>query len=118
MILRLFIALLALNCIAFVVRAEASERPLSEPLRSERMLAERNEMVSVAETRQLQEWMAGDYEEDARQEALTAIGSRLISLGFSRAEKSGKTYASDPAMADHGFALLNEGACLNLRWKF
>lgn len=112
MIIRLFVALLALNFVAFVVRAEAAE-----PILSERMMAERNDMVTVEEIYALQEWMSGDFQED-HVDAVAAIGSRLLSLSFSGGRASGKNYASDRAQADHGIALLNEGACLNLRWMF
>ncbi|MGC8121299.1 hypothetical protein [Marinobacter sp. VGCF2001] len=117
MILRLFVVLLALNSVAFAMRADASQPALSEPVLSDRMLAERDDMMTEQEVYQLQEWMSGDYEDD-RSDAITAIGSRLLSLGLTRSRDAGKTYASDPAQPDHGIALLNEGACLNLRWKF
>ncbi|GGC81314.1 hypothetical protein [Marinobacter halophilus] len=112
MIIRLFAILLALNFVAFVVRAEAAE-----PMLLDRMMAERDDMMSVDEIYQLQEWMSGDYQED-HADAVAAIGSRLLSLGFRDDQGAQKSYASDRAQADHGIALLNEGACLNLRWKF
>ncbi|HAC28899.1 MAG TPA: hypothetical protein DCF82_13955, partial [Marinobacter hydrocarbonoclasticus] len=96
---------------------DAAQPMLSEPMLSERMMAERDEMTTAEEVYELQEWMSGDYEDD-RSDALTAIGSRLLSLSLSRSRTAEKTYASDPAQPDHGIALLNEGACLNLRWKF
>ena len=117
MILRLFVVLLALNSVAFAMRADAAQPKLSEPMLSERMMAERDEMTTAEDVYELQEWMSGDYEDD-RSDALTAIGSRLLSLSLSRSRTAEKTYASDPAQPDHGIALLNEGACLNLRWKF
>jgi len=111
MIIRLFIALLALNFVAFVVRAEAAE-----PILSDRMMAERDDMVSAEEIYELQEWMSGDYEDD-HLDAVAAIGSRLLSVGLSRRAQQ-RMYASDPAQPDHGIGLLNEGAALNLRWRF
>ena len=117
MIIRIFLVLLALNCGAFVARAEASEPPRSEPLLSDRMLAEREESMSAEDIYELQEWMSGE-EQDDHDDALAAIGSRLLSWSFNRGQSSRKTYASDPARPDHGIALLNEGACLNLRWMF
>ena len=117
MIIRIFLLLLALNCVAFVVRAEAAEPVLSEPVLSDRMLAERDESMSAEDVYELQEWMSGDVRE-SDDDMVAAIGSRLLSLSFSRSADSGKHYASDPARPDHGIALLNEGACLNLRWKF
>lgn len=104
MIIRIFIALLALNMIAFVVRAEASERSFADE-------------VPVEDIYQLQNEMSGDFE---REEAdmYANLGSRLLSLGFSRSDAREKTYASDRARPDHGIALLEEGACLNLKWNF
>ncbi|OZC36561.1 hypothetical protein B9Q17_16240 [Marinobacter vinifirmus] len=117
MIIRLFLILLALNLVAFAVRAEATEPVLSEPMLSERMMAERDGAMSPEDIYEFQEWMSGDVEE-GRSDAFAAIGSRLLSHGLVRSRNSGKSYASDGAQADHGIALLNEGACLNLRWNF
>ena len=66
---------------------------------------------------EIQERVSGDFDEDSS-DAFAEIGSRLLSLTFTRSKHSGKHYASDPAQADHGIALLNEGACLNLKWNF
>ncbi|KPP98151.1 hypothetical protein [Marinobacter sp. HL-58] len=104
MIIRIFIALLALNMIAFVVRAEANERVFADETPAEDIY-------------QLQDEMSGDFEREDT-DMYTNLGSRLLSLGFSRANPRSKTYASDPARADHGIALLEEGACLNLKWNF
>lgn len=112
MIIRLFVVLLALNFVAFVVRAEAAE-----PMLSDRMMAERDDMMTAEKIAELQEWMSGDYQDD-HTDAVAAIGSRLLSLSFSGNRSVQKAYASDRAQADHGIALLNEGASLNLRWKF
>jgi len=105
MIIRIFVALLALNMIAFVVRAEADERVVADESISE-------------DVYELQERMAGDFERDDTEDALTEIGSRLLSLSLYRSEFGGKRYASDRARADHGVALLEEGAALNLKWNF
>lgn len=86
MIIRIFVALLALNLVAFVVRAEASGRVFEEM---------ENTTTSEA-IFQVQERVAGDYEEDSS-EAFTEIGSRLLSLTLTRSRHSGKHYASDPA---------------------
>ena len=67
--------------------------------------------------RQLQERMSGDFDYDSS-EAFAEIGSRLLSLTLTRSRNTGKQYASDPAQADHGISLLNEGARLNLKWNF
>ncbi|SFR55996.1 hypothetical protein SAMN04488073_2823 [Marinobacter gudaonensis] len=107
MIIRIFVALLALNLVAFVVRAEASERVFEEA-----------EMTTASEEIfAIQERVSGDIDEDSS-DAFAEIGSRLLSLTLSRSRQSGKHYASDPAQADHGIALLPEGACLNLKWNF
>lgn len=104
MIIRIFIALLALNMIAFVVRAEADERLFADDMPAEDIY-------------QLQEQMSGDFESDDV-DMYANLGSRLLSLGFSGSDSRRKTYASDPARADHGIALLDQGACLNLKWNF
>ncbi|MDY6814696.1 MAG: hypothetical protein SV598_02265 [Pseudomonadota bacterium] len=108
MIIRIFVALLVLNLVAFVVRADAAERPFGE---------EHEPVNTVQEIYQVQEGMAGNFEDDSS-EAITEIGSRLLSLSLIRSRSDDKHYASDPAQADHGIALLNEGACLNLKWNF
>ncbi|WP_417565927.1 hypothetical protein [Marinobacter sp.] len=107
MIIRIFVALLALNLVAFVVRAEASGRVFEAV----------ENAPTTEEIYELQERMSGDFDNDSS-EAFTEIGSRLLSLTLTRSKSSGKHYASDPAVADHGIALLNEGACLNLKWNF
>lgn len=107
MIIRIFAALLALNLVAFVVRAEAAERVFNDL----------GETITTEEIVELQERMSGDFE-DGHVEAFSELGSRLLTLTLTRSEESGKRYASEPAQPDHGIALLNEGACLNLKWKF
>lgn len=105
MIIRLFLALLVLNMVAFVVRADAAERPVIAADQFPEDLYE------------LQDRMSGDFER-REDEQLTALGSRLLSWRFSRKQDDGHHYASDAAVPDHGIALINEGACLNLKWKF
>ncbi|TGN41011.1 hypothetical protein [Marinobacter confluentis] len=104
MIIRIFIVLLALNMLAFVVRAEAGERVFADEMPTQ-------------DVYQLQEEMSGDFERDPS-DMYAAIGSRLLSLGFSGSDARSRTYASDPARPDHGVALLEEGACLNFKWNF
>lgn len=108
MIIRIFVALLALNMVAFVVRAEAAERTFEE-LGQPKVASE--EIVA------LQGRLSGVEEVDVT-EAVTELGSRLLSLSLVRDRKASRQYASDPAEPDHGIALLDEGACLNLKWKF
>ena len=106
MIIRIFVALLVLNVTAFVVRAEASERMFNEP----------SEIMTTEDIYELQQRMAGDFDDEA--DVFAEIGSRLLSLSLVRTRNTGKQYASSPAQADHGIALLNEGAFLNLKWNF
>ena len=117
MIIRLFLLLLVLNLVAFAVRAEAAEPVLYEPILSDRMMAERDGSMSPEDIYEFQEWISGDSDQD-RNDALAAIGSRLLSLSLIRTRSAGNSYASDGAQPDHGVALLNEGASLNLRWNF
>ncbi len=107
MIIRIFVALLALNLVAFVVRAEAAERVFDDL----------GETYTTEEIYELQERMSGDFE-NGSVEAFSELGSRLLTLTLSRTDDNGKRYASEPAQPDHGIALLNEGACLNLKWNF
>ncbi|MDX1754436.1 MAG: hypothetical protein R3175_00085 [Marinobacter sp.] len=104
MVLRIFIALLALNMVTFVVRADAAER---EPVVAD---------IAFDNLYQLQEQMSGDFERDET-DALTEIGSRLLSWGISEAGGE-KQFASQAVTPDHGVALLQRGACLNLKWNF
>jgi hypothetical protein len=104
MIIRIFIALLALNMLAFVVRAEAAERVFAD-------------QVPTQDVYELQEQMSGDFDRETS-DMVASIGSRLLSLSLSGSDRKEKAYASDSAKADHGIALLEEGACLNLKWVF
>lgn len=104
MIIRIFIGLLALNTLAFVVRAEAGQRVFADE-------------VPTQDVYRLQEEMSGDFDREPS-DMYAAVGSRLLSLGLSGSNAKSRTYASAPAKADHGIALLDEGACLNLKWNF
>ncbi|WP_404368753.1 hypothetical protein [Marinobacter sp.] len=106
MVIRLFLLLLALNMVAFVVRAEAGERPMV------------TELLYPEELTELQERMSGNYDAQEEVDVLATLGSRLLSWRFSRTESAARSYASDMAHADHGVALIEDGACLNLRWNF
>lgn len=108
MIIRIFLVLLVLNMLAFVVRAEAAEP-----------YADAETQVRAEDVYELPEHLlTGEYTSDNPDEALTAIGARLLTLGFMNNRPDGKRYGSDPAYADHGVALLEQGACLNLKWNF
>lgn len=104
MIIRIFLVLLALNMLAFVVRAEASERAFTEEVRVQDVYA-------------LQEEMSGDFKRESV-DMYAAVGSRLLTLSLSDSGSQGRTYASEATRSDHGIALLDEGACLNLKWNF
>lgn len=105
MIVRLFVALLILNTVAFVVRAEAGER---EVLPRE---------IHSGQPSEIQHRMAGDFVYDS-EDALIDLGSRLLSWRFSTSSDAARQYASDADRPDHSIALINEGAALNLRWTF
>ncbi|MFW5825514.1 MAG: hypothetical protein ACOCVV_11200 [Marinobacter sp.] len=106
MIIRLFVALLILNTVAFVVRAEAGER---ETLPSE---------IFHGDAAEIQDRMSGDFIYDD-EDALMDLGTRLLSWRLSSAARhAGRRYGSEPARPDHSIALINEGAALNLRWNF
>lgn len=105
MIVRLFVALLILNTVAFVVRAEAGER---EVLPRE---------IHSGQPSEIQHRMSGDFVYDS-EDALVDLGSRLLSWRISAASDATRHYASDAAQPDHSVALINEGAALNLRWTF
>lgn len=109
MIIRIFLALLALNMLAFVVRAEAAE-----------VYTDAETEVRAADVYELPEhYLTGEHSSDNPEEAFTAIGARLLTLSFMNNRPDGKRYGSDPAYADHGVALLEQGgACLNLKWNF
>lgn len=104
MILRIFLLLLALNMVAFVVRAEANER------------LQFDDETARVDIYELQDAMSGDFQR-RDEDSLTELGSRLLSWSLSE-RHSGHRYASQGAVPDHGLALVDEGACLNLRWKF
>lgn len=105
MIIRIFVALLVLNTVAFVVRAEAGER---ETLPDE---------IYNGEPAAVQDRMSGDFVYDD-EDALMDLGSRLLSWQLTSQPGNSHRYASDPARADHSIALIREGAALNLSWKF
>lgn len=106
MVIRVFVALLVLNLIAFVVQADAAERASGSA-----------GMSAAAEVSQIEAQVSGRHEpEDA--EIVSGIGLRLLSLTLKNSSGNDRHYASDPARPDHGVAVLDDGACLNLRWNF
>lgn len=106
MIIRIFLALLVLNTVAFVVRAEAGER---ETLPNE---------LYQGNPSEIQDRMSGDFIYDD-EDALMDLGSRLLSWRLSSVPSHvGRRYASESAQPDHSVALIDQGAALNLSWKF
>src|SRR5690554_7917542 len=100
MIIRLFLLLLVLNLVAFAVRAEAAEPVLYEPILSDRMMAERDDSVSPEDIHQFQDRISRDSDQD-RNDALAAVGSRLLSVSLIRTRSSSNSYASAGAQPDH-----------------
>ena len=116
MILRLFFTLLIINVAIFVAGADASEQTGS----GDRGTV--NETVTMADVKQLQAVMAGRSDATIDQteghvDILAEVGSRLLSLSLTRRDTS-RRYAYETMRADHGLALIDEGACLNLQWTF
>lgn len=113
MIIRLFSTLLIINLAIFAASADASEQADS---RSDK------EAVTMNDVYQLQAIMDGrnysntDYAED-NADILAEVGSRLLTLSLTRRDTS-RRYAYETVRADHGIALIDEGACLNLKWTF
>ncbi|BES72523.1 hypothetical protein RE428_35410 [Marinobacter nanhaiticus D15-8W] len=104
MILRIFIILLALNSLAFVVKADAAERvDISDE--------------EFSDIYALQDAMSGDFEQDDT-DAIAELGSRILRWSISDSDDGGQRYASEGAQPDHGIALIQNGACLNLKWNF
>lgn len=104
MVVRLFLILLFLNAVAFVAKADAND---NLPV----------ELQSDPSLHNLQEAMSGKFDRDER-DSLTELGSRLLRWRFSDNNDDGKHYASEQMQPNHGIALINEGACLNLKWDF
>lgn len=108
MVIRIFMALFVLNLVAFVVRADADEWTPGHAGTG---------MSAAEEISQVEAQVSGQREPD-HSEAVSGIGLRLLSLTLNRSRRADRHYASDPALPDHGIALLDEGACLNLKWNF
>ena len=108
MIFRVFIALLFLNVVGNVATAEASD---SDVLRMPGMAGKES-----VEALQVRENLGDDALTE--RDMITDTGARLLSLRLSSSDSSGRHYASDSVRPDHSLSLLNEGACLNLRWNF
>lgn len=116
MILRLFFTLLIINIAIFAASAEASEQRASGDRGTMK------ESVTMADVKQLQAVMAGHSyatidQVDGNADILAEVGSRLLTLSLIRSDTSHR-YAYKTIRADHGLALIDEGACLNLKWTF
>lgn len=103
MVLRLFFILLAVNTVAFVAHAEASEQ-------QERV--ERPDLWAIVEAGPAN---AEDELEDELGE-LADLGARFLKWQFTR--EQGPRYASERVFSDHGIAMVDDGAALNLKWRF
>ena len=116
MILRLFFTLLIINVAIFAVSADASEQTNGSDLGAVK------KSVTMADVKQLQAVMSGrnyatiDQTED-NADIFAEVGSRLLTLSLTRRDTS-RRYAYETIRADHGLALIDEGACLNLKWTF
>lgn len=104
MILRIFLILLAVNTLAFVARADASEATDTD-----------NEIRMMTE--------AGFYdnvhEPDEDIFELADLGARFLKWRFTRYnEDEHRRFASKRVSSDHGFAVVEDGAALNLKWRF
>lgn len=106
MIIRIFVVLLVLNTVTFVVRAEAGER---EALPTQ---------MYQGKAAEIQDRMSGDFIYDS-QDALIDLGTMLLSWRLSSAPgQDRRSYASESFRAEHSIAVINEGAALNLSWRF
>ncbi|MGP4843600.1 hypothetical protein ACTXGQ_05660 [Marinobacter sp. 1Y8] len=105
MVVRIFLILLALNSIAFVVRADAAEH------------IEIRSTEDTSDLYTLQNAMSGDFEQDTA-DTLADVGSRLLRWQLTEDPGDKKRYAYETVRADHGVALIEDGACLNLKWDF
>lgn len=104
MVLRLFFILLAVNAIAFVARADASEQQES---------FEKPDLWAIVEAGPAR---ADDELEDELGE-LADLGARFLKWQFTRDSDQAR-YASDRVFSDHGVAMVDDGAALNLKWRF
>jgi len=116
MILRLFFTLLIINIVIFAAGADASEQTDN----SDRGTVK--DAVTMADVKQLQDVMAGrSYatidQTEGSTDILAEVGSRLLTLSLTRRDTL-RRYAYETMRADHGFSLIDEGACLNLKWTF
>ena len=105
MVLRIFIILLAVNTLAFVARADAAESD-SRQVVEVRMMMEPGGFENI------------DADNDAVSE-LADLGARFLKWRFSdRDDTDGERYASERVFSDHGVAVVDDGAALNLTWRF
>lgn len=116
MILRLFFTLLIINVAIFAASADASEQTGS----AGRVTA--HPAVTMADVKHLQAVMAGrSYatidQMEGSADILAEVGSRLLTLSLTRRDTS-RRYAYETIRADHGLALIDEGAYLSLKWTF
>lgn len=105
MVLRLFLILLALNTVAFVAHADAAQ-PGEAGTDGIRIMMEAGQRGPIDET-----------EEDLSE--LADLGARFLKWRFtSKEEREAYRYASERIFADHEVAVVEDGAALNLTWRF
>jgi hypothetical protein len=105
MVLRIFLILLAVNTVAFVARAHASEGTGS----------------GADEIRMMMAAGQGDSLDEPEDDIseLADLGARLLKWRFtSKEERDLDRYASERVFSDHGVAVVEDGAAVNLTWRF
>lgn len=108
MVLRIFLILLAVNTIAFVARADAADIE-----REGKAAAEIRVMTEAG----LYDGVGAEGGEDVTD--LADLGARLLMWRFTRdRDEDRERFASDRVFADHGVNLVEDGAALNLMWRF
>lgn len=105
MVLRIFLILLVVNTVAFVARADASESTAGDS-NEIRMMMEAGHAAG-----------ANDAEDNISE--LADLGARFLKWRFTSAEERNRDrYASERVFSDHGVAVVEDGAALNLTWRF
>lgn len=102
---RLLSILLAFHTVAFVAHAGAAEHG-EGGTDGIKMMMEAGQRGPIDET------------EETLSE-LADLGARLLKWRFtSKEEREAERYASERVVADHGIAVVEDGAALNLTWRF
>lgn len=106
MVLRIFLILLALNTLAFVAHADASEMGAED-----RTTAEIEWMMAAAV------YDNGGAEEEGIAD-LADLGARFLKWRLSRDHSDRERFASNRIFSDHGIHVVEDGAAVNLTWRF